>query len=176
MSYITCIYEKIPNNEIASFRCPYFLSINVTNKNIKGQQKNIQTVRHINYVSGLTSSPMSRQVSSRSMFCMGEQKPSSVHMVAVEVRIHREWQADRASLPSPFSVARWAGPPCREEDLQIQDSSVFIPNGIHLLHFSNLHSLYLFYTSMAKEHLVLKFKLIIIIRSLVNQIKWNIPC
>ena len=60
MSYITCIYEKIPNNEIASFRCPYFLSINVTNKNIKGQQKNIQTVRHINYVSGLTSSPMSR--------------------------------------------------------------------------------------------------------------------
>lgn len=155
MSYITYFYVEIQNNEIAYFRCPYFLSINV----IQGQQKNIKTVRHINYVSGLTSSPMSRQVSSRSMFCMGEQNPSSVHMVAVEVRIHREWQADRASFPSPFSVARWAGPPCREEDLQKEDASTQFINIFKISHFLiTVHFLYLLYTSMAKDHLFFKIK------------------
>lgn len=75
------------------------------------------TIENIALSNFLTSIPIRRYVSSRSMFWMGEQNPSSVHIVAVEVRIHREWQVARLSLPTPFSVALWEGPPCREDDL-----------------------------------------------------------
>ena len=39
---------------------------------------------------------------------MGQQRPSSVHIMAVELRIHRLQQLVTVSLPLPFSVARWA--------------------------------------------------------------------
>ena len=34
MSYITCFYVEIQNNEIDHFRCLYFSSMDFTNKNL----------------------------------------------------------------------------------------------------------------------------------------------